>query len=118
LCRPKTEPGEQPTLLFFEQQRTRSDHHGHHWQDPAFASPEEQFEARDGAHHGGRGVVAQHGRTAGIQTDAKKVSTVACCDWLRIDTNAPISAGSGNVRLRVKAFGESGCRAVCANASE
>ena len=36
----------------------RSDHHGHDWQDPAFAWPEEQVGARDRAHHG---AVAQHG---------------------------------------------------------
>ena len=42
----------------FVQQRKRSDHHGHDWQDPAFAQPEEQVGARDRAHDG---AVAQHG---------------------------------------------------------
>lgn len=35
------------------QQRKRSDHHGHDWQDPAFAWPEEQVRARDRAVSGG-----------------------------------------------------------------
>ena len=40
--------------------------------------------------------------------EAKKASTVACWDRLRIDSKAPISVGSGSLRLRVNALGESG----------
>ena len=52
------------------------------------------------------------------QTEAKKPSSIACCDWLRIDISAPINAGSGSLRLRANALGWSGCRAICANSSE
>jgi hypothetical protein len=33
---------------------------------------------------------------------------MACCDCFRIVSKAPISAGSGSLRLRVKALGEVG----------
>jgi hypothetical protein len=49
--------------------------------------------------------------------EAKKPSSMACCDWFRIVSKAPISAGSGSLRLRVKALGKSGCRAICAKSS-
>jgi len=47
---------------FFLQPGTGSDHHGHDWQNPAFAYPEAEVGARDIAHHG---AVAQHGGQVG-----------------------------------------------------
>ncbi|MFZ2653001.1 MAG: hypothetical protein WA210_23175 [Burkholderiaceae bacterium] len=38
-CRLKTEPGVSPILLNFCAVGRRSDHHGHHWQDPATSQP-------------------------------------------------------------------------------
>jgi hypothetical protein len=43
---------------------------------------------------------------------------MACCELERIDNSAATSAGNGKLRVRVKAFGESGCRANRANSAE
>ena len=48
----------------------------------------------------------------------KKESSMTCCDWLRMDSRAPISRGSGSLRERVKALGNSKCRASAAKAGE
>ena len=43
---------------------------------------------------------------------------MTCCDAARMDTRAPISFGNGSWRLRVKALGNSKCRASAANSGE
>lgn len=48
---------------------------------------------------------------------AKKVSSKACCEPERIVSSVAISAGKGSLRLRVKASGNSGCRARCAKST-
>ena len=48
----------------------------------------------------------------------KNESSMTCCDAPRRDSNAPISVGNGSWRLRVKALGNSKCRASAANSSE
>ena len=48
----------------------------------------------------------------------RRQSSLTCCDAPRMDSNAPISVGNGSWRLRVKALGNSKCRASAANSSE
>ena len=43
---------------------------------------------------------------------------MTCCDWPRMDSKAPMRRGSESLRVRVKAWGNSACRASAENSGE
>jgi len=85
-CRPKTDPGVQPTLpdLSTAGRGVRSDHHGHDWQGLADATPREEVGAGDrqgdepGEEHGAQVPAPWQGRGAEVQAarGAGQVGTV------------------------------------------